>query len=310
MISAQLNAQDLRVQGSEWKSASLGLRANPTELNVDNGKLVNAQQGQATFSAAVKLHNWAYQPSDRIQARLNAQQFRIADLQQLANQQYPVSGVLNAKLAVDGTQDNPQGNGQVQIATANVYGEPIQKLAANFHTDNGAIVSNLQIASNAGNINGDLTYAPKTKAYKVSVDVPGIVLQRLQTLQEKNLQITGTVKASVRGEGTVDDPQLVATVELPELQAKGKSISQLKAEARVAQHRLNLNMDSKVSEIAVHAQGQVALTGDYEAQANLDTGTIPLDTLIATYAPSVPQGFQGQTEVHASLKGPLKDYSY
>ena len=306
-ISAQLNAQDLRVQGSEWKSASLGLRVNPSELTVDNGKLVNAQQGQATFNATVKLHNWAYRPSDRIQAHLNAQQFRIADLQQLANQHYPVSGVLNAKMTVDGTEDNPQGNGQIEIANANVYGEPIQKLATSFHTDNGAIVSNLQVASKAGNINGDLTYAPKTKAYKVNVDVPGIVLQKLQMLQEKNLQITGTVVASVRGEGTVDDPQLVATVELPELQAKGKSISQLKAEARVAQHRLNLNMDSKVSQIAVHAQGQVALTGDYEAQASLDTGTIPLDTLIATYASSVPQGFQGQTEVHASLKGPLKD---
>jgi len=306
-ISAQLNAQDLRVQGSEWKSASLGLRANPSELNVDNGKLVNAQQGQATFSATVKLHNWAYQPSDRIQARLNAQQFSIADLQQLANQHYPVSGVMNAKLVLDGTQDNPEGNGQIEIANANVYGEPIQKLATNFHTDNGAIVSNLQVASKAGNINGDLTYAPKTKAYKVSVDVPGIVLQKLQMLQEKNLQITGTVTASVRGEGTVDDPQLVASLELPKLEAKGKSISQLKAEARVAQHRLNLNMDSKVSEIAVHAQGQVALAGDYEAEANLDTGTIPLDTLMATYAPSVSQGFQGQTEVHASLKGPLKD---
>jgi translocation and assembly module TamB len=308
-ISAQLNAQDLRVQGSEWKSASLGLRANPSELNVDNGKLVNAQQGQATFSASIRLHNWVYQPSDRIQARINAQQVRIADLQQLANQHYPVSGLLNARLAVDGTQDNPQGNGQIEVANANVYGEPIQKLAANFHTDNGAVVSTLQVASKAGNINGDLTFAPKTKAYKVSIDVPGIILQRLQMLQEKNLQITGTVTASVRGEGTVDDPQLVATLELPELQAKGQSISHMKAEARVAQHRLNLNMDSKVSDIAVHAQGQVALTGDYEAQANLDTGTIPLDTLIATYAASVPQGFQGQTEVHASLKGPLKDKS-
>jgi translocation and assembly module TamB len=306
-ISAQVNAQELRVQGSEWKSVSLGVRANPSELDVDNGKLVNAQQGQATFSATVKLHNWAYQPSDRVQARLNAQQFRIADLQQLANQHYPVSGVLNAKLVLDGTQDNPEGNGQIEIANANVYGEPIQKLATNFHTDSGAIVSNLQVVSKAGNINGDLTYAPKTKAYKVNVDMPGIVLQKLQMLQEKNLQITGTVTASVRGEGTVDDPQLVATVELPELEAKGKSISQLKAEARVAQHRLNLSMDSKVSEIAVHAQGQVALAGDYEAEANLDTGTIPLDTLMATYAPSVPQGFQGQTEVHASLKGPLKD---
>jgi translocation and assembly module TamB len=306
-VTAQLNATNLQVQGSEWSNASLAMRANPSELKVENGRLTNARQGQASFSATLKLHNWSYQPSDRIQARLDAQQFRIADLQQLANQHYPVSGILSAKLALDGSQLDPTGTGQIEIANATVYGEPIQKLAANFHTDNGAVISKLSVAAKAGTVDGDLSYAPKTKAYKVRVDVPGIVLQQLQTLQSKNLQLTGTVTASVRGEGTVDDPQLVATVRLPELLAKGKSISELRAEAHVAQHRLDLNLDSKVSQVAVHAQGQVALTGDYEAQANFDTGTIPLDMLIAAYASSVPSGFQGQTEVHASLRGPLKD---
>jgi translocation and assembly module TamB len=31
--------------------------------------------------------------------------------------------------------------------------------------------------------------------------------------------------------------------------------------------------------------------------------------LLATYAPGVPEGFQGQTELHATLRGPLKDQS-
>lgn len=305
-ISAQFNAEDVRVQGSAWKSASLTLRANPSELQVENGRLVNANQGQASFSANVKLHNWSYSPSDRIQAELNAQQFRITDLQQLANQNYPVSGELSAKLAFDGTQLEPSGHGQVEVANANVYGEPVQKLAAKFHTDSGSIVSDLNVDSNAGRINGDLSFTPKTKAYKVKVDAPGIVLQRLRQLQEKNLQLTGTVTASISGEGTVDDPQLTATVELPDLQAKGKSISETKLVARILQHQLNANLNSKVSQIEVRAQAQVALTGDYQAQANVDTGTIPLDTLAAAFESNVPQGFQGQTELHASLRGPLK----
>lgn len=306
-IAAQLNAQDLRVEGSAWKNASLSINANPSQLVVQNGMLTNATQGQATFSASIRLHNWAYQPSGRIQAQLNAQRFRLSDLQQLANEHYPVSGELSAKLNLDGSEQNPGGTGQLQIAKATVYGEPIQKLATDFHTDNGSVVSNLTVASKAGNINGDLTYTPKTKAYKVRIDVPGIVLQRLQLLQEKNLQLTGTVTASVQGQGTIDDPQLVATVQLPELQAKGKTISGIKADAHVAQHRLDLTLDSNVSQIAVRARGQVALRGDYETQATLDTGTIPLDAVLATYASSVPQGFQGQAEVHASLRGPLKD---
>jgi translocation and assembly module TamB len=34
-----------------------------------------------------------------------------------------------------------------------------------------------------------------------------------------------------------------------------------------------------------------------------------LDVLIATYAPTAPRGFKGQTELHVTLKGPLKDKS-
>jgi len=306
-VSAQLNATDLHVQGSEWTNALVAVRANPSELRVENGRLTNARHGQASFNATVELHQWAYQPSGRIQAHLDAEQFRLADLLDLANQQYLLSGVVTAKLSMDGSELHPAGAGQIEIANATVYGEPIQKIAANFRTENGSIVSRLTVTSKAGNIAGDLSYAPKTKAYQVQVDAPGIVLQRFQTVQEKNLALTGTVAASVRGGGSVDDPQLTAIIQLPELQVRGRSVSELKTEARIAKHQLDFNMDSKVSQIAVHAQGQVALSGDYDAQATLDTGTIPLETLLAAYTSNIPAGLQGQTELHATLHGPLKD---
>jgi translocation and assembly module TamB len=51
----------------------------------------------------------------------------------------------------------------------------------------------------------------------------------------------------------------------------------------------------------------VNLTGDYEIDASIDTAAIPLDVLLATYASSVPEGFKGETELHATVKGPLKD---
>src|SRR6202034_4268945 len=67
--------------------------------------------------------------------------------------------------------------------------------------------------------------------------------------------------------------------------------------------------DSQVAQAAIRARGHVNLTGDYEADASIDTAAIPLDVLLATYASSVPEGFKGQTELHATVKGPLKDKS-
>src|SRR5580765_6001986 len=182
-------------------------------------------------------------------------------------------------------------------------------MVTKIHAENGSISTNVTASAKAGTVNADLAYTPKTKAYKVKVDAPGVVLQKLRMLQAKNVPITGTVTVSVNGQGTVDDPQLDATVQLPELQAQGKSISQVKANLRVAQHKADLNVDSSVSQVQIHARAQVALSGDYNAEANIDTGAVPLDAVAAAYAPSIPAGFQGQTELHASLKGPLKDKS-
>jgi len=308
-IAAQLNAQNLTVQGSEWSSAKMALNANPSQVTIQNGSLVNAHQGQASFNASVKLHNWSYQPSDPVQARLDARQMSIADLLAMAEQHYPVSGDLTANLSFSGSELNPAGSGQIQIANADVYGEPLDQFVTNIRAENDSISTTMTAAAKAGTIHANLSYTPKTKAYKVRLDAPGIVLQKLRTLEAKNVPLTGTLNASVNGEGTVDDPQLDATVEVPSLQARAKTISQLTAGAHIAQHKLDWNLDAQVSQVPVHGQGEMALTGNFDTTAGVDTGTFPLDAIMAAYAPGVPAGFQGQTELHATLKGPLKDKS-
>ena len=308
-VTAQLNGQNLQVAGSQWTTASLQMHANPSQFSVQSGSLVSAQQGRATFSANAALHNWSYADTNPLEAHLDVQRLRIADLQRLANQNYPVSGDLSATVSLSGSQVNPVGSGSAQITNATAYNEPIQNFAANFNAANGSIVSTLNLAVAAGALDANLSYTPKTKAYKVRLNAPAIVLQKLQAVKAKDLALTGTVTASVNGEGTLDDPQLTVSIQLPQFQLQQNSISGLNAQLDVAHHYANLDLSSKVSEASVHAHGRVALTGGYYTEAVIDTNTVPLDALLATYAPSIPKGFQGHTELHATLKGPLKDKS-
>jgi translocation and assembly module TamB len=308
-VVAQLTAQNLQIEASQWATAKLEIAANPSEFAVQSGSLINAQRGRANFNASVALRNWSYQDSNRIEAHLDLQQIRIADLERLANQHYPISGDFSANLSLGGSELNPVGSGSAQITNASAYNEPIQNLTAKFNAANGSIVSTLKLVVAAGVVDANLSYTPQTKAYKASLNAPSLVLQKLQTVKAKDPSITGTVTASVNGEGTQDDPQLTAVIELPQLQVKQNSITGVKAQLDVAHHYADLNLDLKVSEASIHAKGRVALSGDYSTEAVIDTNTIPLDTLMATYAPRLPPGFKGQTELHATLKGPLKDKS-
>ncbi len=309
LLTAQASAQNLQVQGSQWSSATFNLQASPSQLQLDKATLVNAHQGRASLSGSVGLRNWSYRPASPLSIRLSAERLSLADLQRLANQHYPVTGDLSAEVSLGGSQLNPAGSATAKIDNARAYGEVIQHLAAAFHADKNSINSTLDVILPAGAANGTISYTPATRSYSVRLSAPSVALQKLQTVKEKHLGVAGNLRISASGQGTLGDPQLTATLEVPELQLRDKSTSQMKADLKVASRKAEFALDSNVAQASVHAHGSVELTGDYYAEAAIDTGKVELDPLLAMYAPQLPKGFRGETELHATLKGPLKNKS-
>lgn len=308
-LAGQFSAQNLQVEGSQWSSATVKIQANPSEIVLQDTTLVSAHQGKASLSARIGLKNWSYLPSSPIAGSLMVQRLSVADLQHLANLHYPVSGDLSADISFHGSQLQPAGNGTAKVDNARAYGEAFQHLATTFRANKDSLASTLDVNTAAGSANATLSYTPRTRAYSVRLDAPSVILQKMQMVQEKNLGVAGTLKVAASGEGTLDNPQLTATIEVPQLQVRDRSISRIKGELRVANQRAELTFDSNVAQAAIHSRGTVNLTGDYYAEATLDTGGVSLGPLLAMYVSNLPQGFQGETELHASLKGPLKDKS-
>jgi translocation and assembly module TamB len=311
-IQGQLTAQNLSIEGTQISTLQLTTQANPSSVVVQNGSLVipkqaNKKQGQISFNANVGLQHWSYLPSNPLAVNASVKQVSIAQLQQIAHVQYPIVGDLSADLTLRGSQLNPEGGGNLEIINATVYDEPVHILKAQFQATNGTVTSSLNVSLSAGAATADLTFVPKTKAYKVQMDAPGIVLAKLQAVQAKNLQLTGTLTAIASGSGTVDNPQLTATVQIPQLQIQQNTISGIKAQLNVANQQADLSLATAVAQATLQANAKVNLTGDHYADVKIDTSRIPLQPLLAVYAPSVPDDFQGETELHATLKGPLKD---
>lgn len=306
-IAAQLSAQNLAVRGTNWRTLQASVQANPSRLAISNGVLVSAQSGKASFGATVALRNWHYDPNNSFAGNLSVQSMPIADLQRAAKLDYSISGDLSANVSISGTQLKPQGSGTLQITNASAYDQPVQALAAQFHTDQDTIVASIHLGIPAGSTDANIAYTPKTNGYRVSLNAPSLVLQKLQIVQAKNLGLKGTLSASVSGQGTIENPQLRAVLKLPQLSIRGKSVSEIEAQLQIANQKADLQLNSNVAEAAVRAQAKVNLTGAYYTEASIQTTSIPLDVLLAAYLSSVPEGFKGQTELHATLNGPLKD---
>ena len=105
----------------------------------------------------------------------------------------------------------------------------------------------------------------------------------------------------------MSDPQMQALIEVPQLQIRDQSIRGLKLQSNVANHVATFTLDSETLNTHAGGHGTIQLKGDYVADLSLDTQAVPLAPWFALYAPSQAGNLNGQTEIHATLRGPLKD---
>src|SRR5438270_3422428 len=309
-VSAQVTAQNLQAEGSQWRSLRLVVQASASELALQNGSLVSAPQGQASFNVKVGLRNWSYDESNPIAATLSVRQMSLAQLRQIARLQYPATGDLSADITLQGSQLNPVGRGSAKLVKARVYNQPIQTLTLQFQAANGAVNSTWNVKTTAGSADANLIYYPKTRSYDVRLNANNVALEKLEAIQAKNLAVKGTLTASTNGKGTLDNPQLTATVQVPQLQFQQSVMTGVKAQLNVANHRAEAALGSSMEKSSLQAKANVNLDGrDYYTTATIDTTALPVAALLAVYVPSLPTGLQGQMEFHAWLKGPLKDKS-
>jgi len=306
-INGQLDARNFRVKGSSWKVLRTAFAANPSQVTLSNGDLEAVPQGRINFSAQTSLKNWAYTPSSPIAANISGSQISIADLERLLNKTYPVSGTLALNVSVHGSQLNPVGQGTITVTKAKISTEPIQNLNVKFEGDGNTVKANMTVQMPAGTAQADVNYFPKTEGYDAHVQSQNFRLEKLQTVIARNMQIAGGVNLNVNGKGTVKDPQLQATIEVPKLQMQKQTVEGLKFQTTVRNHVASIALDSDVAKVFLKARGTVGIETPYMADIRLDSGKIDFQPLVALYAPAQAADISGQTELHATLRGPLAD---
>jgi translocation and assembly module TamB len=306
-INGQMDAHNFRVKGSSWKVLHTAFAANPSQVTLSNGDLEAVPQGRINFSAQARLKKWAYTPSSPITANISGSQISIADLERLANKTYPVSGTLALNVSVHGSQLNPVGQGTLTVTKAKVSTEPIQNLNVKFEGDGSTVKANLTVQMPAGTARADVNYFPKTEGYDARVQSQNFRLEKLQTVIQRNMKIAGGVNLNVSGKGTVKDPQLQATIDVPQLQIQKQTVQGLKFQTTVQNHVATIALDSDIAKVFLKARGTVGIETPYMADIHLDSGKINFQPLVALYAPAQAADLSGLTELHATVRGPLAD---
>lgn len=308
-LRGRLSATDLRLKGSSWKLLRTDIDASPRSAALRNGQLVPATRGNIDFDLSATLRQWSFSDQSPFQVSLNASQLDAAELARLAGVQKPISGTLNARVNAHGTELQPQGDGDITLTQAKVVDEPIQTLDVRFNGTGDEIHSNLRLQMPAGVATAVLAYLPRTKGYDLKLKADNFHIEQLQSVKARNMQVSGAINLDASGRGTLNDPQLTASLQIPRLQVQDQSLSRVTLKADVAAHQARLALDSDVMSSHVRGGGTIALTGEYQSDLALDTNRIPFAPLVALYAPAQAGMLDGATELHATVRGPLKNKS-
>ncbi|MGB8537133.1 MAG: translocation/assembly module TamB domain-containing protein, partial [Acidobacteriaceae bacterium] len=306
-LTGQLTASNFKFNGTEWRVLKTNVDASPSMASLQHADLEPASHGKIALDASAGLHQWSFTDASPLQVDLVASQLDVQDLVKLSGQQVPVTGTLTAKVKVHGTELSPIGQGKVSITHITAYEQPVTSATLNFAGTGDEVHGDLGVQLPAGDVQSKVSIRPRQKTYNAQLTASGIRLDQLQAIKAKNVDARGVVSIQAQGAGTFDNPQLDATLQIPQVDIQNQKIAQVNLQMKVADHLATADLTSSAVGTAIRANAKVHLTGDYPAEATLDTQTIPLQPIFAIYAPDQAADLSGQTEVHATLHGPLKN---
>jgi translocation and assembly module TamB len=304
-IAGQISSPSLKIKRTEWRTLQAFLDASPSHLALRNVDIRSAENaGHLKFDASVGLTKWSYTGLSPFQIDLDASRLNISQLLSLADVKAPITGTLSARIALRRNQDNIVGQGTVAMNQVTVADETVQSLTLNFRGDGPSILAHLDTLMATGSLEGDVTYFPMRRAYDGQIQGRNINLSQIRTFGTKGIHLAGTVNLTAKGAGTLDDPGLQFMADVSNPQIENYKLSDISIGANIANRTANIAFNSQPP--TLRGRGRVELTGDYLAEATLDTTSIPLMPLLAMYLPNAAD-LSGQTELHASISGPLKD---
>jgi len=305
-VDSQFNATNLKVRGTVWRQLRANIQLDPSQINLQKGELEAVNHGRVSFGLNAKLQKWSFTDTSPVQLSLNAVHIDMGDIMRGAGKQFPLSGTLAAAISLHGSQQSPLGNGKITLTNAKIQDEVLNSLSLEFNGSGDALVANLDAQIPAGGATAKLTLRPRQKYFEGQLRADGIHLDQLENVKQRNMPLRGVLNLNADGKGTFDNPGLNATLEVPQLDVRGQKISGLKLQTSVANHIGTFDLRSDVVHTSISSHGTVRLTDDFYADAKLDTQVIPFEPLVEAYAASQAGNIRGQTELHATIRGPLK----
>ena len=237
--------------------------------------------------------------------KLNAQGFPLDQILPVAGVAAPVTGNLNAQIAVQGRANSLTGSGTLDVEKATVYGESIDHLhAAGSVAGQQIKVASLTASEAGGQLTASGSYDLAHRTFQLDSRGTAIDLASIKALKNAGMAIGGKLAFTAAGKGSLSDPNFNARATFSSMSVAGEPVSDLLLTAATAEHAVNYDLTSHQPTGEFSAHGETRFTPDYYTQASLQFSKFDIGALLKLMRVT---GITGQSalEGKANISGPL-----
>ena len=228
-----------------------------------------------------------------IDANVKLVNAQASDLLQMTGQQnkVQVTGVANINAHVSGTIDNLNGGGNVTLVNGAAYGENYQTIAVDATIQGQQVnASRVLVAAHGMQVTANGGYNFENKHLRAHIQGSNIQLSRVDLFRKAGIDADAAVTLNADADGTVEEPNLRATLSLANVVAEGKPIGELTATAHSTGSTVFYETHSTLVGAKLDATGQTSLKGNYDTQAKLTLAGLDIAKPMALFSPSNIKG--------------------
>ena len=232
---------------------------------------------------------------------------QAADLLQIAGQQnkVPITGTVSLNAHVSGTIHDLTGGGNITLKNGVAYGENYQTILMDMTAQGPQInASRVLLEAHDMAINGSGSYNTENKRLVAQVAGNNLVLSKFDTVRRASLNADGMLSFHADANGTLEEPNLHAKLDLAKITVDGNPLGDLNATANSTGSIVYYNVQSKLLNTQLVATGQTSLLGNYMTQARLNFAGFNVATAIDMFSPGSVQASSSIGGV-VTLTGPL-----
>jgi translocation and assembly module TamB len=294
----------------QWDALHTVFDLSPSSASVGSMELskgTTVLRADATLTSVNPHSPYSFDTHALIDGTARIEGASITELAAIAGKQnIPVTGTLSLNAKLDGALDDLQGSGRLTVMGGAIEGEPYKSLTADLVANHSSVgASKIAFAQNGGKLTGSGSYDFDAKTIQAKVSGTGFELAHIKKLQTGAQAIGGALDFNLEASGAAAMPDVSGSLALKNATLGGQKLGGVAATIHTQSHIAFLDVTSDLLNSHLQMHGQVALQGDYDAQATLTIANVDAQPLLAIFAPKA-EGIHTAVEGTVKLAGPLK----